>query len=75
MASRLEKAGSSQASFKVSLTQGARAWLTFVEFICSSIGFLAFPMSVLEAVSGGMETRSALCGTCSSLGQRLILLS
>lgn len=40
-------------SFKVSLTQGARAWLTLIEFICSSIGFLAIQMSVLEAVSGG----------------------
>lgn len=53
VASWLEKAGSSQTSFKVSLTQGARAWLTLVEFICSSVGFLAFPMSVLEAVRGG----------------------
>lgn len=53
VASWLEKAGSSQTSFKVSLTQGARAWQTFVEFTCSSVGFLAFPMSVLEAVRGG----------------------
>lgn len=43
VASWLEKAGSSQMSFKVSLTQGAGAWLTLVEFICSFVGFLAFP--------------------------------
>lgn len=43
------------------IAQGASTWETLVErvvgrqllFICSSVGFLAFRMSVLEAVCGG----------------------
>jgi hypothetical protein len=42
----------------------------------SSVVFLASQRSVLEAVSGGgVETRSALCGTCSSLRQLLFFFS